>query len=422
MEKSRYHSADNRCIPALKDLQKASQDEISSRSTLARCQTDEETGQVMNRCLQVSSALAHSAQPAATSGITRCRNALVFRRLRRRSQANMRIFSNNRLFHAARHSHKSVGSSVAAYSRRRWSTARAKKRGSCHTHASGPSDGWQSPSNFCILIRSSARWFENVAGKAMAHASCQAWQTGPCWSRARANRRGKFRLILPCQDQSSNQKRNDSPDPSLGRKKCRTAWKMGRKEDKNAESPLLGVCQSCQSSVCPYSSLNTDVTTSPVRLSIRLTHLDNRVVLVCITCRTPKPPWSTRRHKVSHGTKAIPWDSSFRGPRQKKYLMLRSKRLRTQTGILKMDIKYIGMAARTALRSTRRPPPPRKQACSLVCEARLNLLEHLLPILCTEPPIYQWQTQVVNREGTSWCSQYPGTPRQLLGRQSESNE
>ena len=163
--------------------------------------------------------------------------------------------------------------------------------------------------------------------------------------------------MLPCPDQSSNQKWKDSPDPSRGRKKGRTAWKVGRKEDKNAESPLLGVCQSCQSNVSPYSSLNTDVTSSPVGWSIQLTHLDNRAVLVCISCRTPKPPWSTGRHKVSHGTEAIPRDSSFWGPRQKKSLMLCSKRLRTPTGILKIDIKYIGMAARTALRSTRRPPP-----------------------------------------------------------------
>ena len=99
------------------------------------------------------------------------------------------------------------------------------------------------------------------------------------------------------------------------------------------------------------------MTRSPAGWSIRLTHLDNRAVLVCISYRTPKPPWSTGRHKVSHGTKAIPRDSSFRGPRQKKSLMLRSKRLSTPTGILKMDIKYIGIAARTALRSTRRPPP-----------------------------------------------------------------
>ena len=105
--------------------------------------------------------------------------------------------------------------------------------------------------------------------------------------------RGIFRLILPCPDQSSNQKQNDSPDPSRGRKKGRIAWKMGRREDKNAESPLLWVCQSCQSSVCPYSSLDTDVTSSPVGWSIRLTHLDNRAVLVCISCRTPKPPRST---------------------------------------------------------------------------------------------------------------------------------
>ena len=89
MEKGRCHSVDNRCVPALKDLQKASQDEISSRSTLARCQTDEAIWQVMNRCSQVSSAPAQSGQPAGTSDITRCRNALVFRRLRRRSQANM---------------------------------------------------------------------------------------------------------------------------------------------------------------------------------------------------------------------------------------------------------------------------------------------------------------------------------------------
>ena len=120
MEKSRCHSADNCCVPAPKDLQKASQDEILSRSTLACCQTDEATGQVMNRCSQVSSAPAYSAQSAGTSGITRCRNALVFRRLWRSSQANMRIFCNNRLFHAAHHSHKNVGSSVAACSRRRW--------------------------------------------------------------------------------------------------------------------------------------------------------------------------------------------------------------------------------------------------------------------------------------------------------------
>ena len=50
MEKSRCHSAENRCVPSPKDLQKASQDEISSRSTLARCHTDKETGQVMKRC------------------------------------------------------------------------------------------------------------------------------------------------------------------------------------------------------------------------------------------------------------------------------------------------------------------------------------------------------------------------------------
>ena len=104
------------------------------------------------------------------------------------------------------------------------------------------------------------------------------------------------------------------------------------------------------------------MTSSPVGWSKRLTHLDSRAVLVCSRCRTPKPPWSTGRHKVSYETKAIPRDSSFGGPRQKKSLMLRSKRLRTPTSILKMDIKCIGMAARTALRSTRRPPRESKRA------------------------------------------------------------
>ena len=137
---------------------------------------------------------------------------------------------------------------------------------------------------------------------------------------------------------------------------------MGRKEDINTKSPLLRVCQSYQSSVSPYSSLSTIVTNSPVGWSSRLTHLDKRDVLVCISCRTPKPSWSTGQHTVSHGTEATPRDSSGRGPLQKKPLMIRSNRLRTPTGIQKMDIKYIGMAARTALRSTRRPPRDSRHA------------------------------------------------------------
>ena len=163
--------------------------------------------------------------------------------------------------------------------------------------------------------------------------------TDPSRSSDSANRRGKDWRKHPRPDQSSAQKRKDSPDPSRGWKKGWTAWKTALREDMNAESPLLGVYQICQSSVVPYSSLNTVVTKSPMGWSSQQTHLDRRIVLVCSNCRTPKPPWSTGRHTISHATRATPWDSSGREPSQKKPLISCSSRLRTPTGILKMVMK-----------------------------------------------------------------------------------
>ena len=83
---------------------------------------------------------------------------------------------------------------------------------------------------------------------------------------------------------------------------------------------------------------------------------------MCCSWRMPKPPWETGRQTVSHATSAAPRSVSILGPCQKKSRMTVSSRRRTPAGIMKMDMKKVGMADSTALSRTRRPPRDKMRA------------------------------------------------------------
>ena len=132
------------------------------------------------------------------------------------------------------------------------------------------------------------------------------------------------------------------------------------------KSPRRGMAQTSQSKVDPYDSRNRWDIKSSEGCIIRVIHLHSKAELACWRWWMPSPPSANGRHTELQATRAPPLPGSV--PRQKKLRMALSMRRRTPTGIRKADIKYIGMAERTAFTRIMRPPrdsslprqPPRR--------------------------------------------------------------
>ena len=84
---------------------------------------------------------------------------------------------------------------------------------------------------------------------------------------------------------------------------------------------------------------------------------------MCLRCQIPSPPRDFERQTVLHATRATPLVSDGRVPCQKNRHMMLSIWRRTPSGIRKMAIKYMGMAASTDCNNTIRPPRERSRAC-----------------------------------------------------------
>ena len=170
----------------------------------------------------------------------------------------------------------------------------------------------------------------------------------------------------PCPVQSSSQNLKSVPPRSLGRKKDRTRGKISRRPAMTRESPRRGVAHTSQSNVDPYDSWSKWDIKSSKGCITRVTHLHSKAELACWRWCMPSPPSAKGRHTELQATRAPPLPRS--APRQKILRMALSMGRRTPAAIRKADMKYVGMAERTAFTRTRRPPrdnsfprqPPRR--------------------------------------------------------------